>query len=176
MDEIQEQHELESLIARQPLRQPSAKLDERMSSLFRAQPSQTVASAAPMSFFNRPVLQSALRVAALLALVALIGWALLSQLYPDVKPDENLAKGSRGQTPVQTVWSEFNPVRIEQSWSNLEPEGVVVIDGDPLRRYQRETFDHVQLIDEKNNIRIGVHVASPRDNCDASEISLTSDM
>lgn len=154
MNEPHEHRELESLIARQALRKPSAKLDDRMKHLFSAGSQESVDAAQHPGAIASPWFRWVLMTAAMLAIVSLIGLVLLARARQNQLTQDRIAIVPEPEQLVHPASNKFNPVRIEQSWSNLQPEGVVMIDGDPVRRFQRETVEHVQLIDEKNNIRI----------------------
>jgi len=56
--------------------------------------------------------------------------------------------------PSKEAMAAAEPVRLEQNWSQLSYEGVVVPDGrTPLRQFRRQTLEHVQWIDASNGTR-----------------------
>jgi hypothetical protein len=56
--------------------------------------------------------------------------------------------------PSEEAMAAAEPVRLEQNWSQLSYEGVVVPDGrTPLRQFRRQTLEHVQWIDASNGTR-----------------------
>lgn len=149
--------DLEKLLARLPLSKPSAKLDERMAALFTAAAgNESSSSHLPPDVL--PMHRSWIRIISALAAcvaIALLLWLALQKQQAGVPHSRNIASGDPNhstQAPIGLI--DFNPVRIEDSWSSVIPQEVVVIDGDPLRRYHRQTIERVQFIDEKNNMRI----------------------
>lgn len=149
--------DLEQLLARQPLSKPSAKLDERMAALFTAAAGNG-SSSSHLPPDVLPMHRSWIRILSALAAclaVALLLWLAMQRQQSGAQQPRNISSNNpkySTQTPAGLI--DFNPVRIEDSWSSVTPQEVVVIDGDPLRRYHRQTIDRVQLIDEKNNMRI----------------------
>ncbi len=151
----QDEHaELERIIARQPLRRPGVSLDERMAALFRRE----AAEAAPIPPVHRRIGSSwwsrGMLAAAVFGLVALVAVMMLAGRHDEPAGDGAMVIKPGDRRESQPMAARFNPVRIEETWSNIQPDGVLVVDGDPLRRYRREILEHVQLFDEKNNIRI----------------------
>lgn len=143
------------------LRKPSADLDRRIFGSLATgatsidTPTDAVASANsdqtastqphPSHLVFTRWLAGAAAVAACAALVILV--ILSSQPTNSTQPtDGNL-----------TV--DFDPVRIEHVYSDVEPEGVVFVDDNtPMQRYRRQTVEHVQLIDAERDIRIELTV------------------
>lgn len=151
MNEKPHNTDLEQLLAKQPLTRPSAKLDQRVAALFAA---AAVRTESPDSHLHRPWIRIISALAACLAIVLLL-WLVIQKQNSSAPHSRNIATNNpkhSTQAPIDLI--DFNPVRIEDSWSSVVPDEVVIIDGDPLRRYHRQTIDRVQLIDEKNNMHI----------------------
>lgn len=56
--------------------------------------------------------------------------------------------------PSKEAMAAAEPVRLEQNWSQLSYEGVVVPDGrTPLRQFRRQTLEHLQWIDASSGTR-----------------------
>lgn len=146
---------LEQSLAGLPLREPSAALDRRVfaslgaerSDEFNAANDNADSDAFEQNDRHDPFafprwIAGAVAVAACAALVTL---TILNS--PQINP-----------TPGRDA-IEFDPVRIEHVYSDVEPEGMVFVDnGMPVQRYRRQTVEHVQLIDDKHNIRIELTV------------------
>ena len=139
--------EIERLLLNEPLRRPSPRHDQRMADLF---------DAPPVPLFV-PLLRAALGLASCAALVMLL-WLVIYGNQPATSPRDTggivVHPPPKPGIALEVDALPFNPVRIEQVWSDVQPEGVILVDGDPLRRYHRQTFEHVQLIDDARNIRI----------------------
>ncbi len=154
---------VEQLLRATPLRQPGASLDERIFSAMAdvdalVAPTSTPPStfitrdhdaveinATPARFIFSRWLAGAAALAACVALVVVI---MNSSETPPIHND---------QGSIHAI--DFDPVRIEHVYSDVEPEGVVFVDDDtPVQRYRRQTVEHVQLIDDKRNIRIELTV------------------
>jgi len=142
MNANRDDDEIESLLKRQPLRVPSAAFDERMEQLF-----------AQREVFVWPVVRWAAALAAC-AGIAVTVWYVMSRniATTPVKPNVVVKAPDKGANPATPL--DFDPVRIEQVWSQVEPEGVIMVDGDAMRRFHRQMVEHVQLIDDARNIRI----------------------
>src|SRR5674536_61031 len=113
-------HELEQLLGRLPLRAPSAKLDERVRSAGRPKRAWLW-------------LVGSLAVAAAVVL-AITYWP------QGVKPATN-----ENKTVAQTTDAQ-PPVRMEQNWEQVTYEGTVSQpDGVPVRAWRRQTLRHVEL-------------------------------
>lgn len=151
----QDEHaELERIIAQQPLRRPGVSLDERMAALLGHEAAEADRTHQSHRWVGSLWWSRAMLAAAMLVLVALVALMMLANRNADPAREGSVVVKPEARHEVQPVAGRFNPVRIEETWSNVEPDGVLVVDGDPLRRYQREILEHVQLFDEKNNIRI----------------------
>ena len=139
MTDLMNDDELESMLRSVPLHKPSREMDDRvMHELAEA------ASPGPYRLWWR--VGSAL--AACAAIVALVLMVISSnrQKAPGTGP---IAKGVQPGAEI-----EFNPVRIEDRWSSLQPQGVIQVDDTPVRQYLQQSYERVQLIDEERNIRI----------------------
>jgi hypothetical protein len=157
MNDPLEPIELERMLARRPLTPPPARMDDRMAELF-ASVGRHEASDALSRRFAIKWVRAVRAIAACGALAALL-WLMTEYNRPARRPSDAGEKGGAFAVapPVLKAAAPppaFNPVRIEQVWSDVRPEGVVMVDGDPLRRYHRQTVQRVQLIDEKTNVRI----------------------
>ncbi len=148
--------ELEELLTGLPREQPSSGLDVRVAILFggsSAAPSNSAGSRMTVkltlsSFWPR-LLVSGLAMAACLALAVIVA---MNTTGPTGQPTHSLVP-SPIASDADTL--DFKPVRIEQVWSQIQPGDVITLDDNtPLRRFQRQTVEHVQLIDDKKNIRI----------------------
>lgn len=152
-----------------PLRQPSSELDRRIFSAL-AQDTRVSGVSSPVSFecasaaspdvssshdgdsepqSNRLVftrwLAGGAAIAACAAVVTIV--MINSQTATTIQPTND------------NIVGDFDPVRIEHVYSDIEPEGVVYVDNDtPVQRFRRQTVEHVQLIDDKRNIRIEMTV------------------
>lgn len=140
---------LEQSLIGLPLREPTAELDRRVFASLAAERSDEFndnADSGTSDHHDRFAfprwIAGAVAVAACAALVTL---TLLNS--PQINP-------TTGSDVI-----EFDPVRIEHVYSDIEPEGMVFVDnGMPVQRYRRQTVEHVQLIDDKHNIRIELTV------------------
>jgi hypothetical protein len=132
--------DLEDLLRRVPLRRPSEDLDRRVLA-------EAAAPAARPRVFRWAA--TALAAAAAVAL-AVAGWQWLSMQGNE----HHKAYGPASPGVVQADGHD-EPIRIEQVWSAVEPRGVVMIDDQtPARGFVRRTVNRVQVIDEKQNIRV----------------------
>lgn len=144
--------QLEQQLARQRLTPPPLSLDKRMASLFAQQdPCEPVEPLAVRSASRWMLLAGA--AAACLA-VGVIFWFVAWPPQPAAPPLPVRVSSKDAPAPALDAALAFEPVRIEQTWSDVQPDGVVVVDGDPLRRYRRQIYQRVQLIDDERNIRI----------------------
>jgi hypothetical protein len=163
-----QQAQLEAALTALPLRQPSPALDGRVHNTIAdtiAPPSLTFnrdadqhppASTAPVT--NKlPWAMFALAAAACIALAAML------LFNPANNTNDNPNKftgtpGSKDQASNSNVaLANFNPVRFEQMYTNVQPDGIVFVDDEtPMRRFRRQHVEHVQLVDEKQNIRIEI--------------------
>ena len=150
-------HELEELLRKLPREQPSAAMDARMTELFAAAEAnrdQVIATLAPRTLWPR-LLASGLAMAACLGLAVIVA---MNAGPGNTGPASDRVVHGIVPGPATNQESEtldFKPVRIEQVWSQIQPGGVITLDDStPLRRFRRQTLEHVQLIDDKQNIRI----------------------
>ncbi len=150
--------ELEELLTKLPREQPSATLDARMAKLFaaaEARHDEVIATLRPRTFWPR-LLASGLAMAACLLLAVIVA---MNTAAPTGETKDRSAQGII-PSPANNAGHEsdtldFKPVRIEQVWSQIQPGGIITLDDNtPLRRFRRHTVEHVQLIDDKQNIRI----------------------
>ena len=115
--------DIENLLARMPLVKAPASLDAKV--LGRARRGRRVI------FWTA----AAAGLAAAAAVVAAINFSGLTK--PPTLP----------APPVESV-AAAEPVRVEQNWSQLSYEGIVVPDGrTPLKKFRRQAIEHVQWID-----------------------------
>jgi hypothetical protein len=184
--------ELELLLAAQPLRRPSPQLDRRVQAeLLRprlaledwgegkgrpaqysspqrmrsAESATEDASALTLPLFREERGLSHWRLALALAacLMLAVGLWLYAESHQRTAAPAPLPLVNAPAAAVPSPLADFNPVRIEEVWSRVAPDGVVTFDaGSPVRRYRQRTLQHVQLIDEDRNIRIEYTV--PRDD------------
>lgn len=167
--------DVEQLLKRIPLHKPSASLDDRvLDTLARAEMTADHRADA-LSFDDGPQtyggsralpwVMFALATAACAALAAVM-WFGPGTPAERTTPGPTVAgpsdDSSRDKNTTVTNVADFNPVRIEQVWTGVQPEGVVFIDDTPVRRYRQQTIEHVQLVDEEKNIRIEITV--PRED------------
>jgi len=114
-------HDIETLLARMPLVKAPASLDSKV--LGRARRGRRVI------FWTAAA--AGLAAAAVIMAVLNLGGPTKPPLPP---PTESMAAAE--------------PVRVEQNWSQLSYEGIVVPDGrTPLKKFRRQAIEHVQWID-----------------------------
>jgi hypothetical protein len=147
--------EIENLLHEMPLRKPSPALDDRVLAGLRGRPpGQTEAPARrPRRWWALPAAGAALAVAAAIVIaLALPRGTETGGPGPDAAaPPE---PGSVAQAP-EVPAADAGPVRMEQDWSELTYEGVVVADEEtPLRKYRHQTLEHVQWFDPRRGIRV----------------------
>ena len=115
--------DIENLLARMPLVKAPASLDAKV--LGRARRGRRVI------FWTA--------AAAGLAAAAAVTMAVLNLGGPTKPPPL--------PPPTESV-AAAEPVRVEQNWSQLSYEGIVVPDGrTPLKKFRRQAIEHVQWID-----------------------------
>ena len=154
-----ETEQLEDLLRGLPLRRPSSELDQRVCSVWRARTARwrrlTVGGA---------VVASAALAASILWMIVLLRGPVAGPgrgptervERPKVadatprppEPADRRSVTGRGDRPAE-------PVRIEQVWSTLAANEVVVpVDALPIRRVHRQIMRHVRWIDERRNVHI----------------------
>jgi hypothetical protein len=159
---------IERMLSELPLREPPAELDRRVMAALSEH--ETIALSSPRrkpgvprvpgvqrpARQRRPVLATLGWLGGSAALAALLAMAITTSMRqpdPIQPPAAPLAAADKG----------FDPVRIEQTSSSVTPAGIVMLDErTPARRYVERTYEHVQLIDEANNIRI--EYTTPRES------------
>jgi hypothetical protein len=149
---------LEEMLRRMPLRQPSKSLDRR------------VRAARPRALRLRRwfVWGGALTALAAAAALLIAGASLVGVPIPGFGPaDEGqLAGGAAGVEPevpgaAPAQEARRDGIRIEQVWSALAANDVVMVDdAQPMRRVQRQVYRRVQWIDPERDVRIEWNIPS----------------
>jgi len=147
--------DIEDILKQQPLEPSTESLDARVQSTLESA-GRSRLSAAPDSLSTdaahrppRPILRSIFWIARGAALAAAIA-ILFTMTFPPLGPDN-----ARTQQPPTADNFVFDPVRIEHTWSTVEPQGLIMVDDQtPAAGFVERRVDHVQLIDEQNNVRM----------------------
>ena len=138
--------EIERLLGRMPLHKPSVSMDARV--LGRRHRDRRVLWWIAAG--------SAVGAAAAVLLVAFALFRDGSQMVArDTEPPAPVEKAS----PPAIAQSEPPPMRLEQNWSTVAYEGVVVPDqGVPLRKFRRHILEHIQWIDKAHGRRMDMTI------------------
>ena len=145
--------DIEDILNAQPLEPPPESLDARIQSTLDNE-SRARLSASPIPTPDagrplRPILRSIFWLARGAALAAAIALLVHMSLRWGVN---NNPTNQPPQTADEFV---FDPVRIEHTWSAVEPQGLIMVDDQtPAAGFVERRVEHVQLIDEKNNVRM----------------------
>jgi len=139
--------DIENLLREMPLRKPPASLDARVLGA-RARP-------------GRRTWPIAVAAGALAAAAALV----IAFVLPRGTETGAVAPGAPpAPAPVQVASQagQAGPVRLEQNWTEVSYEGLVAPDNEtPLRKFRRQTIEHVRWTDPSSGIR--VETTTPRD-------------
>jgi hypothetical protein len=122
--------DIENLLGRMPLRKPPASLDAKV--LGAARPGRRIV------LWGAAGAGLAAAAAAVILAVAGLGGPARTPVLP---------------SPTQGVVAA-EPVRVEEDWSQVRYEGIVVPDGrTPLKQFRRQAIEHVQWIDAASGTR-----------------------
>jgi len=167
-------HEIENLLRRMPLVKPSADLDARVMEVFAGGAADSGAAGAETRRADTPEARSAdlwgrartkrawlvgalggaLAAAAAVALVVGLP-PNTTNVTPGTAPAVAPANVATNSTPPAGPAAQVKPVRLEQNWSEVSDEGIVLPDPQtPLRAFRHRTVNRVQFFDPQRNIRM----------------------
>jgi hypothetical protein len=162
------EHGIENLLRQMPLAKPSADLDARVTDMFAAGAAGTETRRANTPETRRAVALQQPRtrrawlfgaiggaLAAAAAVILAVGLPQnMSKVTPGPQPVPATVEVARG-TPQPASDAAVEPVRLEQNWSELSYEGIVLPDPQtPLQTFRHRTVDRVQFFDPQRNIRM----------------------
>ncbi len=157
---------LEKQLEQMPLRRPSRKLDDAVLGMIRSGeiPASPIVGSIGANQTGRQIIARLgmsgwfLRAASFAAAMA-VGALLWDITQPGGHPDGGLMPGRIDPAAITDVTPIDFPVKIRNSYSDVEPEGVVVFgDQGPARQVRLRKVDHVRFVDEARNIKIEMTV------------------
>ena len=130
--------ELEELLKRQQLRQPSATLDSRI-------------AASCAGWRGSRLLMGASAIAALAACLVIAA----SLMGPSGGPHQS--RESASHSPAAATPDDF--IRVEQVWSQITPGDLLVtVDDEPVRAIRVQRMHQTRWVNEKKNVQIELTV------------------
>jgi hypothetical protein len=167
-------HEIENLLRQMPLVKPSAELDARVMAALGGGAAARSAAGAETRRANTGetrrantwgrsrtkrawligALGGALAAAAVVALVVGLP-PNTANVTPSKAPAVAPVSVASNVPPQPNLAASVEPVKMEQNWSELSDEGIVLPDPQtPLRAFRHRTVNRVQLFDPRRNIRM----------------------
>lgn len=159
-------HDLEKQLEQMPLRRPSGKLDDAVLGMIRSGrvPASLIVGSVDANQAGRPIIARLgishwLARAASFAAAMAVGALLWNWVQSMDGSDGGHRPGRIVPAAVTDVTPIEFPVKIRNTYTDLEPEGVVEFgDRGPARQVRLRKVDHVRFVNEDKNIKIEMTV------------------